>query len=322
MNFIDLFAGAGGFRQGFENQGHTCVGFCEIDPFAVKGYRAMYDTENEFYWSDITEVSNQTFQELNGSVDIICAGMPCQAFSICGLRKGFEDTRGTLFFDVARAIKYIQPRYVLIENVKNLVTHDNRRTFTVMLETLKELNYNVEYEVVNSKFHGVAQNRQRIFILATRSDLPQNPVLEPIRTNFTEVTTIFRDIMETTVDASHYLNQDKVDMLLKSLPAEDKNHFSVGHHPFSKRIEFRAERYTKMISGCLLATDYKAPKTVLLPDNTIRKLVPIECFKLQAFSLDSFKRAEDVLSKTQLYKLAGNSVTVSVIERIASALTR
>lgn len=111
MKFLDLFAGIGGFRLGLTRQGHECIGFCEIDKFARKSYKAIYKTEGEIEFHDIRQVTDQDFRQLRGQVDIICGGFPCQAFSLAGRRLGFEDTRGTLFFEVARAAKQIQPRF-------------------------------------------------------------------------------------------------------------------------------------------------------------------------------------------------------------------
>ncbi|MFD3103610.1 DNA cytosine methyltransferase, partial [Streptococcus agalactiae] len=111
----------GGFRMGLESQGHECIGYCEIDKFARKSYQAIYDTEGEIELHDIRQVTDQDFRHLRGQVDIICGGFPCQAFSLAGRRLGFEDTRGTLFFEIARAAKQIQPRFLFLENVKGLL---------------------------------------------------------------------------------------------------------------------------------------------------------------------------------------------------------
>lgn len=165
MNFLDLFAGIGGFRLGMERAGHKCVGFCEIDKFARSSYKAMHNTENEIEYHDIKEVTNEEFRKLRGKVDIICGGFPCQAFSIAGKQLGFEDTRGTLFYEIARATKEIKPRYLLLENVRNLLSHDKGQTFTRILKILDELGYDVEWQVLNSKNFGVPQNRERVFIV-------------------------------------------------------------------------------------------------------------------------------------------------------------
>lgn len=166
MKFLDLFAGIGGFRLGMELAGHECVGFCEIDKFARKSYKAIHNTEGEREYHDITAVSDEEWRELRGTVDVICGGFPCQAFSIAGKRKGFlDETRGTLFFEIARAAEQIKPRTLFLENVKGLLSHDKGRTFRIILSTLDELGYNVEWQLLNSKNFGVPQNRERVFII-------------------------------------------------------------------------------------------------------------------------------------------------------------
>ena len=125
MKFLDLFSGIGGFRLGLEQYGHECVGFCEIDKYARQSYKAIHNTEGELEYHDITTVTDDQWRELKGTVDIIAGGFPCQAFSIAGKRQGFEDeTRGTLFFEIMRAAKQIQPPILFLENVKGLLNHD------------------------------------------------------------------------------------------------------------------------------------------------------------------------------------------------------
>lgn len=167
MNFIDLFAGLGGFRLGMEEAGHTCVGFCEIDKFARITYKANFDTQGEWEAHDITSVTDNDIRELGRTraIDIICGGFPCQAFSIAGKRRGFDDTRGTLFFEIARFARILKPKYLFLENVKGLLNHEQGRTFEVILQTLDELGYDAEWQLLNSKNFGVPQNRERVYII-------------------------------------------------------------------------------------------------------------------------------------------------------------
>jgi len=165
MRFLDLFAGIGGFREGMERAGHECVGYVEIDKFARKSYEAIYDTEGEWTAHDITTVTDDDIRSLRGQVDVVCGGFPCQAFSVAGKRGGFQDTRGTLFFDIARIAKQIKPRILLLENVKGLLSHDKGKTFGTILKSLDELGYDAEWQVLNSKDFGVPQNRERVFIV-------------------------------------------------------------------------------------------------------------------------------------------------------------
>lgn len=164
MKFIDLFAGIGGFRFGMESAGHECVAFCEIDKFARASYKAIHNTEGEIELHDITTVTDDEIRNI-GHVDAICGGFPCQAFSIAGHRRGFEDTRGTLFFEIARFASILKPKYLFLENVKGLLNHDKGDTFEVILSALDELGYDVEWQVLNSKNFGVPQNRERVFII-------------------------------------------------------------------------------------------------------------------------------------------------------------
>jgi len=164
VKFLDLFAGIGGFRLGMESAGHKCIGFCEIDKFARESYKAIHDTRGEIELYDITTVSDEFIRGV-GRVDIICGGFPCQAFSTAGNRRGFEDTRGTLFFEIARFASILKPRYLFLENVKGLLNHDRGNTFEVILSALDELGYDVEWQVLNSKNFGVPQNRERVFII-------------------------------------------------------------------------------------------------------------------------------------------------------------
>ena len=149
MRFLDLFAGIGGFRLGMEMAGHECVGYVEWDKYARKSYEAMHNTEGEWTAHDITTVSDDDLRLLRGrGIDIICGGFPCQAFSVAGKRGGFDDTRGTLFFDIARFAKQIKPRFLFLENVKGLLSHDKGNTFGTILNTLDELGYDCEWQVL------------------------------------------------------------------------------------------------------------------------------------------------------------------------------
>ena len=167
MRFLDLFSGIGGFRMGLEMAGHECVGHVEIDKYANQSYRAIHKPkEREFFHEDITTITDESIRELRDrGIDIIAGGFPCQAFSIAGKRAGFEDTRGTLFFDIARIAKEIKPKYLFLENVKGLLNHDRGDTFEVILRSLDEIGYDAEWQVLNSKHFGVPQNRERVFII-------------------------------------------------------------------------------------------------------------------------------------------------------------
>lgn len=162
MKYLDLFSGAGGFRSAFEQiPGTECVGHCEIDVHADKSYRALFHTEGEWFCNDARQIDTAGLPDF----DLVCGGFPCQSFSIAGHRKGFEDTRGTLFFEIARILGAKKPPFVLLENVPGLLSHDEGRTFAVILGALSRLGYHVEWQVLNSKDFGVPQSRQRVFIV-------------------------------------------------------------------------------------------------------------------------------------------------------------
>ena len=151
--------------MGMEQAGHKCLGYVEKDKFARKSYEAIHNTKGEWTAHDITTVTDDDLRLLRGQVDVICGGFPCQAFSIAGKRLGFAETRGTLFFEIARFAKEIKPQYLFLENVKGLLNHDGGNTFRTILSTLDELGYDAEWQVLNSKDFGVPQNRERVFIV-------------------------------------------------------------------------------------------------------------------------------------------------------------
>ncbi|EAC2412653.1 DNA cytosine methyltransferase [Listeria monocytogenes] len=169
MKFLDLFSGIGGFRLGLERAGHTAIGYCEIDEKARKSYQAIFNPKNEWTAKDITKVTDKEWRDLNqiyGTIDLISGGFPCQAFSLSGRRKGFDDARGTLFFDLMRAAQQIKPRLLFFENVSGLLSHEDGRTFATILSIMDECGYDVEWRVLNSKTYGyVPQNRERIYII-------------------------------------------------------------------------------------------------------------------------------------------------------------
>ena len=175
MKFIDLFSGIGGFRSALEELGHECIAFSEIDKFAIKSYKAIYDTDGEIELGNISEISDEYISELRGEVDLVVGGSPCQSFSVAGNRGGFEDTRGTLFFDYARTVADIKPKYFIYENVKGMISHDKSNTIKTVLNTFNELGYYIDFNIFNSKNYGVPQNRERIYIVGKRKDLVPSP---------------------------------------------------------------------------------------------------------------------------------------------------
>ena len=162
IRYFDMFAGIGGFRSGLEAiGGFECVGYYEIDKYAKQAYEAMYDTGGELYFDDARKIVLEQLPDF----DLLVGGFPCQSFSIAGARKGFDDTRGTLFFEIARIASVKKPKYLFLENVPGLLNHNQGRTFETILRTLDELGYDVCWQVLNSKNFGVPQSRNRVFII-------------------------------------------------------------------------------------------------------------------------------------------------------------
>ncbi|WP_105125647.1 DNA cytosine methyltransferase [Streptococcus suis] len=338
MKFLDLFAGIGGFRLGMERAGHECVGFCEIDQFARKSYKAIHDTEGEFEFHDITRVTDESVRGI-GRVDIICGGFPCQAFSIAGKRAGFEDTRGTLFFEIARFASILRPKYLFLENVTGLLNHDNGNTFETIIRTLDELGYDAEWQVFNSKNFGVPQNRERVFIIGHlrgaggRAIFPfggdskeagnlQGQSTNTITARYGEAQGSGSYIIEgqqpKIIQRGHGYNQGcehDITPTLTSNSWQENNHVKV--------YDFY-NRKTKDEVGTLTASGHqgntKAGTFGILDGIRIRKLTPRECWRLQGFPDWAFDKAQAVNSNSQLYKQAGNSVTVNVVEAIAKRL--
>ena len=196
MRFIDFFAGIGGFRLGMERAGHICVGHCEIDEAANRSYVAMHKPkEDEWYARDIRTVEPSDLP----SAEVYCFGFPCQAFSLAGNRRGFADTRGTLFFEVMRLAKERHPDLLFAENVKGLLNHDNGRTFGTIIRTMDELGYDVEWQVCNSKYW-LPQNRERVYIIGHFRGGGCTKRILPLDFDYTEVDELQRFDNSTCLD--------------------------------------------------------------------------------------------------------------------------
>ena len=412
LRFIDFFSGIGGFRLGMEMAGHECVGYVEWDKYARKSYEAMHNTKGEWSANDITEVTNEQWREFRGQVEVICGGFPCQAFSVAGNRDGFKDTRGTLFFEIARAAEQIKPRLLLLENVKGLLSHDKGRTFGTILNTLDELGYDAEWQVLNSKDFGVPQNRERIFIVGYLRGTSR-PEVFPVRGISQEapnkvIGSTVNDIAKGTnsghwvhdttgivgaLSATDYKQPKQIIQLNNPTHSNNRVYSEEGISPtlncmqgghrqpkIQVKVVLTPDRAEKRQNGRRMKEDGEPMFTltsqdrhgvaILKPTRTeygkeirkqyelgeiqesrhnmteleprkdgisntittvqkdnllkdgmrIRKLTPKECFRLQGFPDEYFERAAEVVSNSQLYKQAGNSVTVNVIYEIAKKI--
>lgn len=448
MKFLDFFSGIGGFRLGMEMAGHECVGHCEIDKYANRSYIAMHQPkEDEWYAANIRDVEPGDLPE----ADCYCFGFPCQTFSIAGNRGGFEDTRGTLFFEVMRLAAVRKPKYLFAENVAGLLSHDGGRTFGTILSTLGELGYWWEYQVLNSKDFGVPQNRERVYIVGHLGERSGREVFPISGTNREAIKQISGGSQSERIYAAEGLSpcldtmqggnkQPKVmivgnvnpsgngmngnvfnseglaptlttnkgegnkiavpdwiptpDKINKTLRSSGRGSLSAKHNydhvaiPVltPDRVEKRQngrrfkengdpmftltaqDRHGVVVSIDMKSVNSSTRRGMFKEDYTgaldtncnigvtvyqktfggtvtkkinetgtlqaarldktpcivrgfrIRKITPRECFRLQAFSDKHFERAAAVNSDSQLYKQAGNSVTVTVVYEIGKRL--
>ncbi len=320
FKFIDLFAGIGGFRLAMQNLGGKCIFTSEWDKEAQRTYRANF---GEVPFGDITKKQTKDF--VPDGFDVLCAGFPCQAFSIAGKRGGFEDTRGTLFFDVAEIIKSKKPKAIFLENVKGLRNHDKGKTLATILNVLREdLNYYVpEPQIMNAKNFGVPQNRERIFIVGFRKDLgiSQFKYPEPIDDN-----PVLEDVLEeNVVSTKYYLSST----YLNTLKNHKARHASKGNG-FGYEIIPNDGIANAIVCGGMgrernlvyddRITDYN-PVTKITGEvnrDGIRKMTPREWARLQGFP-DTFLIP---VADASAYKQFGNSVAVPAIQATAEQVLK
>ncbi len=321
FTFIDLFAGIGGFRMAFQNLGGECVFSSEWDEQARKTYYANY---GDVPFGDITKET--TKNKIPQGFDILCAGFPCQAFSLAGKRLGFEETRGTLFFDVAEILRRYQPKAFFLENVKGLVIHDKGKTFKTILNTLDEVGYVVpDPQIVNAMFFGVPQHRERIYIVGFRKDLGIT------KEDFTypeqkEITKKWIDVREENpVPAKYYLSTQYIQTLIN----HKARHEAKGHGFGYDIIPDDGIAHAIVVGGMgresNLVIDFR--QTDLTPTTRIkgevnkqgwRKMTPREWARLQGYP-DNFKI---VVADASAYKQFGNSVAVPAIQATAEQLLK
>lgn len=297
FTFIDLFAGIGGIRIPFDELGGKCVFTSEWDKFCKITYQANF---GEIPHGDITQIDPEEIPKF----DLLLAGFPCQPFSHAGLKKGFNDTRGTLFFNIAKIIEFHKPKVVFLENVKGFLSHDGGKTFATVKKVLEEdLGYNVFYQVHNAKDFGVPQNRERVFIIALR-DHNDFTFAEPPKKKVK-----VGDILDGTVDDKYTLS----DQLWTSHKRRKADHVAKGNG-FGYSLFNEKSPYTSTMS----ARYYKDGSEILIEqkDKNPRKLTPKEAARLQGFP-SNYKIP---VSDTQAYKQFGNAVAVPAIRSVAKQL--
>jgi DNA (cytosine-5)-methyltransferase 1 len=301
FTFIDLFAGIGGMRLAFEARGGTCVFSSEWDKFAQQTYEANFGDKPH---GDITQIPSSAIPRH----DVLIAGFPCQPFSHAGLKKGFMDTRGTLFFDVARIINDRKPSLVLLENVKGFTSHDKGRTFATVVAALDELGYDTSSQVLNASDFGLPQNRERIFIVGINRRKIRGAVFKFPKPPKTPVKV--GDILDRRVDTKYVLSNKLWSGHKRRLREHRERGNGFGYSlftPDSPRTSTISARYYKDGSEILIATA-----------GNPRKITPREAARLQGFP-ESFKIP---VSDTQAYKQFGNSVAVSVISAISREMVK
>lgn len=341
MKHIELFAGVGGFRQAMDSIQKDfsipfdCVAFSEIDANATKTYKANYDTSKEVEMGDIVEFNSDMSRFDNLHFDLLTGGFPCQAFSMMGKQLGFSDHRGTMFFQIEKIIEYKRPKFVLLENVKALLTHDKGNTFKEIVSRLQSLGYNVYYDIFNTMDFKLAQKRSRVIIFASTENLGDDFIFssEKIKSVFNDHLCQFKalnlqenvlDVLEREVNPKYYLSErikptilsngsknfvskSEINQLIarpltatmhKMHRACQDNYYSDGFINSKDPIEYTQIEFSKEE----------------LAKQPIRKLTPTEAFALQGFPASFVTNAQSMkVSDGALYKQAGNAVSVNVI---------
>lgn len=319
FTFIDLFAGIGGFRIGLQNAGGRCIFSSEWDTQAQKTYLANF---GEMPFGDITKESTKSYIPKN--FDVLCAGFPCQPFSISGKQKGFEDTRGTLFFDVCQIIQEHQPKVIFLENVKHLMHHDGGNTLKTIISKLQNLGYKVSWKILNGADYGVPQNRERIIIIGSQDKFFDFSVLQ------TQQRGVLKDILDKDGDFE-FLNPEEYTLLkeTKQQPQSglifagyrNKSIRKVGVRPGTEHLSRVHKQPNRIYSAegihpTLPSQESSGRFFILTSDNRVRKLTIDECWRLMGFPDEYIK----VSGVGQQYRQVGNSVCVKMIEVIAKEI--
>lgn len=304
FTFIDLFAGIGGIRIPFQQNKGKCVFTSEWDKFAQKTYRINFGDTPE---GDITKISSESIPDF----DILLAGFPCQPFSQAGLKKGFSDTRGTLFFDIERIIKEKRPKAFILENVKQLRGHNKGNTLKTIIKHLKDLDYTVDNDVLRAADFGIPQNRERLFIIGF--DKKYYKIDDDFEFAFPippKIECKVGDILQDTVDEKYTISDKLYEGHLRRKEAHKKKGNGFGFSLFNE-----SSSYTSTLS----ARYYKDGSEILISqgnDKNPRKLTPRECANLQGFP----KNFRIPVSDTQAYKQFGNSVAIPVVKAVSDKL--
>ena len=321
ITFADLFCGIGGFRLALNNNGFKCVFSGEINPHACLMYKENFG-DNPY--CDISKFNPEEIPDFN----ILCAGFPCQAFSIAGNKNGFNDTRGTLFFDLCRIIDIKKPDVLLLENVKNLLNHDNGNTFNVIKTNLDNLGYNVFYEVLNAIDFNIPQNRERIILVCLKR---KSTLLKSNNFDFSLINKNKNIHLNSILEKENFVFLNPNEYTLIDNPKTQKSGliFS-GYRNKKQRINgvkdntqhlSRSHKQPNRIYDSngthpTLSSQESSGRYFILIDNKVRKLTLLECYRLMGFP-DSFIKSG---SQTNLYNRIGNSVCIPMIDSVANAI--
>ena len=296
-----------------ERQHATCVGYSEIDKYAIKVYERNFNGHKNY--GNATTINATELPDF----DLLVGGFPCQAFSIAGKRKGFDDTRGTLFFDIARILAEKRPRHLVLENVKGLLSHDSGKTFQTILGVLSDMGYRVEWQVLNSKDFGVPQNRERVIIVGHLGGKCRGQVFPISETNGQDIV----QLNQPKHSNDRIYSSGGVSPTLNTMQGGNRQPFIVAQrgrgNPPVQTLEPQTEDRTNTLTAV-------AKDNLVVDMPRIRRLTPLECERLQGFPDDWTKYGEDEhgmrvdISDTQRYKMCGNAVTTNVIQAVMEQL--
>ena len=338
IKIFDLFAGIGGFRLASEKIfdkkkiKNETIGWSEIDKYCQKTYSLNFNVKNNFFVDDIKKITADDKFFCNSSnynskkksllikkkipyFDLLVAGFPCQSFSSMGKQKGLEDERGALFFDIAAILHSIKPKYFILENVKRLLTIDNKTTFKKIISIIENENYDVSWWVLDSKDYGVPQTRRRIFIYGSQKKNKDNFPIYPPKISKKNLTT--KSILDKNVDEKYILSKKILKTILKDgtggYYSKSEIDLEIARPLTRTMVKMHRAHQDNYYSNKFINNEKKL--------KWIRKLTPLEALKLQGFPSRFYKNANaNSISDTQLYMQAGNSVTVNVVEAILNHL--
>lgn len=350
LKYIDLFSGIGGFRRAMEllssdlELKSECVAFSEIDKYAVTSYKANYNTEGEIEIGDIEKfVEDDSNIEKLPHFDVLFGGFPCQPFSMMGKQLGLEDNRGGLFFSVMKIVDIKKPKYILLENVRNLFTHDKGNTYKRLKKELQDHGYIVQEDILNTSDFGLPQHRRRLYIFATRYDLVNDEIkfeADLIKAHFNNIKNrslhVYKNVMDgildtDKVDDKYYLSEKIKPTILsngtKNFKSNSKINQMIARPLTATMVKMHRACQDNYYSQEFLDSDCKESylKNDFSKDeeatHKIRKLTPWETLKLQGFDKGFFFKCREAgISNHQLYKQAGNAVSVNTVYTVLDYL--